>query len=166
MLKEISFRPMQLSDVEEVHAMEVSIFPSPWSVESFRFEVQKDQYSKPWVAYYRDGQGDHIIGYIVPWIIVDEIHIANIAVQADFRERGIGKQLLLGAINRARKNGASSASLEVRSSNVPAQKLYQSFGFEIVGLRKRYYRDNREDAIIMRLETLKNIFLQSLMEAQ
>lgn len=156
---------MRLADLDEVHRLEMRIFPTPWSIKSYRFEVEHNQASDPWLAQLVEKEAGRIVGYIVPWMLVDEVHIANIAVDPEFRQRGIARQLLMGALTRARKLGVVSATLEVRAGNQAAQKLYRSFAFEKAGRRKHYYKDNDEDAIIMRLDNLDNIFLQSQLEA-
>jgi len=157
----INYRPMGIKDVEAVHHIEMNIFPTPWSLKSYRFEVERNQASLPWVAELEE----RIIAYIVPWILVDEIHIANLAVHPNFRNKGIASKLLVGALLRARKAGVISSTLEVRSGNDAAQGLYRSLGYEKVGTRKAYYKDNGEDAMIMQLENLEDLFLQNLMEA-
>ncbi len=154
----ILYRPMRLADAPSVHALEQSIFPTPWSLKSIRFEVENDQTSDPWVALDVDNAGEEkLVGYLVAWRLVDELHIANIAVHPDYRRRGIGQRLLQDALLRAREEGLQQACLEVRGGNTLAQALYRHFGFKPVGLRKRYYQDNREDALIMCLENLESV---------
>lgn len=99
---------------------------------------------------------DIIIGFAGCWIMADEIHVTEIAVRGDYRNRGIGHLLLISMIELGMKYKANCATLEVRLSNTSAQALYEKFGFEKVGLRKAYYSDNKEDAIIM---TTPNIYL-------
>lgn len=156
---------MRLADLDEVHRLETRIFPTPWSIKSYQFEVEHNQASDPWLAQLVEKEAARIVGYIVPWILVDEVHIANIAVDPEFRQRGIARQLLMGALTRARKLGVVSATLEVRAGNQAAQKLYHSLAFEKAGRRKGYYKNDGEDAIIMRLDNLDDIFLQSQLEA-
>jgi len=159
------YRSMQIADLADVHRLECELFLTPWSLKSYRFEIDSHQASDPWVACIQENVSVRIVGYIVPWVLVDEVHIANIAVDPDFRKRGIARQLLRGTLWRAIKLGVSSAILEVRASNWPARGLYRSFDFEIVGKSKGYYQDNGEDAIIMRLDGLKNTFPVSQLEA-
>ena len=101
----------------------------------------------------------------VLWFIVDEIHIATIAVHPDFRGIGFGKWLLAHGLLAASKEGAGKAFLEVRSGNLTAQKMYQGFGFEVTGVRPRYYRDNMEDALLMTLEPIPIDLLQQIEDA-
>jgi ribosomal-protein-alanine N-acetyltransferase len=97
---------------------------------------------------------EYILGYIGFWYIVDEAHISTLAVHPSERRTGIGEGLLLHAMEDAESLGAEVVTLEVRGSNQPAIMLYQKFGFEIVGRRPRYYKDNGEDAILMLLKDL------------
>jgi ribosomal-protein-alanine N-acetyltransferase len=90
----------------------------------------------------------------VLWMIVDEAHIATIATHPDYRRQGIAKRLLVKALEFAQTEGARSALLEVRAGNRAAQEMYRKFGFEVVGRRERYYKDNYEDAVLMTLPRL------------
>jgi ribosomal-protein-alanine N-acetyltransferase len=91
---------------------------------------------------------------LVAWLFVDEVHIATIATHPDYRRQGIAKKLLAYTLQSAMREGAQSSFLEVRESNSSAQDMYRKFGYVEVGRRKRYYRDNDEDAILMNLETI------------
>jgi ribosomal-protein-alanine N-acetyltransferase len=90
-----------------------------------------------------------IIGYAGLWLMTDEAHITTIAVDPDFQGNGIGELLLVGLIDRARQIGARWLTLEVRVSNEVAQRLYEKYTFKEMGLRRRYYSDNGEDALVM-----------------
>ncbi len=90
-----------------------------------------------------------VCGYIGMWLIVDEGHITNLAVHPAYRRRGIGRLLLKSLIQAGKRYGLRRLTLEVRRSNLAAQKLYMEFGFTTVGVRSRYYLDNHEDALIM-----------------
>lgn len=147
----LHIRPMTLDDVPAVHAIDVRSFSLPWPESSFRYELTENPASLCRVAEI-DGVG--IVGTIVLWVIVDEVHIATIAVHPDYRGRGIARMLLTEGLERARSLGAQTATLEVRTGNRPAQALYDSFGFEVVGRRPRYYKDTGEDAVIMTLHRL------------
>jgi ribosomal-protein-alanine N-acetyltransferase len=91
---------------------------------------------------------------VVAWLFVNEVHIATIATHPDFRRLRIGSRLLAHTLLQALEEGARSSFLEVRESNLAAQELYRKFGYEEAGRRRRYYRDNDEDAILMNLEPL------------
>jgi ribosomal-protein-alanine N-acetyltransferase len=139
---------MTLADVPAVHEIDVLSFTLPWPERSFRFELTENQVSRGWVAEV-DGK---IVAMLMIWFIVDEAHIATIAVHPDFRRQGIGEQILLHALRSAHNEGAQLAFLEVRAGNTAAQAMYKKYGFEMVGVRKGYYKDNNEDAFLMNLE--------------
>jgi ribosomal-protein-alanine N-acetyltransferase len=141
-------RRMKLEDVPAVHVIDMLSFSLPWSERSFRFELTENPVSRGWVAEV-DGQ---VVAMLVLWFIVDEAHIATIAVHPDFRRQGIGEEILLQSLRAARDEGARRAFLEVRASNTAAQAMYRKYGFTIAGTRPRYYRDNNEDAFLMDLE--------------
>ena len=143
-----SIRRMILEDVPAVHAIDLLSFSLPWPERSFRYELTENQVSRGWVA---DVDGT-IAAMLVLWLIVDEAHIATIAVHPDFRRQGIGEQILLYALRAARNEGAQRAFLEVRAGNIAAQAMYKKYGFEVVGVRPGYYKDNNEDALLMNLE--------------
>ncbi|KAA3646662.1 MAG: ribosomal-protein-alanine N-acetyltransferase [Chloroflexi bacterium] len=151
----LTLRPMLPDDVHSVHAVEESSFVSPWPLSSYRFEVEQNKASRPLLAEVEQVDGSkQIVGLIVIWLLVDEAHIANIAVDPDYRRQGIACKLMQAALDDCAQNGAVYASLEVRSSNTAAQALYKRFGFESVGIRRAYYQDNKEDAILMTLQNL------------
>jgi len=97
------------------------------------------------------GPGQVVLGYVGTWLLAEEAHIVAIAVAQPYRRRGIGEFLLMGAIEEAIRRRAGSITLEVRVSNTPAQRLYEKYGFTVVGRRKGYYLDNGEDALLMTL---------------
>ena len=143
-------RKMMLDDIEQVIAIDRVSFSLPWPERSFRFELTDNPASRCWVAEV-DGR---LVGIIVAWLIVDEVHVATIATHPEFRRQGIAKRLLSHALRELRNEGAQSSFLEVRASNFAAQEMYRKFGYEKSGLRPRYYRDNDEDALLMTLESL------------
>jgi ribosomal-protein-alanine N-acetyltransferase len=96
-----------------------------------------------------------VVGMAVVWLVVDEAHIATIAVHPEFRGRGLGKRLLAVILEDSRRQGMATATLEVRAGNQTAQAMYRDFGFEVKGLRKGYYKDNQEDALIMTADLLQ-----------
>lgn len=145
-------RRMEVGDVPQVHALDAACFSLPWPERSFRYEVESNPNSRPWVAEW-DGR---LLGMMVIWIIVDEAHIGTIAVDEAFRHRGIGRRLLAHGLLAARAEGMTASLLEVRQSNRAAQQMYEQFGFTIAGIRPRYYRDNHEDAVLMNLGGLQD----------
>ena len=141
-------RRMSLEDVPAVHEIDTASFSLPWPERSFRFELTGNPVSRGWVAEI-DGQ---ITAMLVLWLIIDEAHIATIAVHPDFRRQGIGEKILIYALRAAQDEGARRAFLEVRAGNTAAQSMYKKYGFEVVGVRPGYYKDNNEDAFLMNLE--------------
>lgn len=143
-------RKMTLDDVPFVIQLDKLSFSLPWPERSFRFELTDNPASRCWVA-----EVDRkLVGMIVAWMLADEVHIATIATHPDFRRQKIASRLLSHTLLQAREEGARSSFLEVRESNLAAQELYHKFGYEVTGRRKRYYRDNDEDAILMNLDSL------------
>ena len=143
-------RKMTLEDIRAVVELDQISFSLPWPERSFRFELTDNPASRCWVA---EANG-RVVGMLVAWLFVDEAHIATIATHPDYRRQGIARKLLTYALQSALREGAESSFLEVRESNVPAQDMYRKFGYVEVGRRKRYYRDNDEDAILMNLEKI------------
>ena len=144
MNNDIAIRRMTLADVDAVHAIEASTFPKPWSREDFVKEMTANVCARYLVAV----EQGRVIGFAGAWIILDEAHITNVAVIKDCRGRGVGKALMRGLMQYAANLGVAFMTLEVRRSNEKAQNLYKGLGFEYVGLRKRYYQDNGEDAFL------------------
>ena len=143
-MADMTIRRMTLSDVDGVHAIEKNTFARPWKKEDFVKEMTENLCARYLVAE-EDGE---IIGFAGAWIVLDEAHVTNIAVRQDRRGRGIGRRLTGQLMQYAANLGVVYATLEVRRSNTVAQRLYQSLGFEYVGVRKRYYEDNGEDAFL------------------
>lgn len=160
---QLKIRDMTLDDLDEVHQIDQLSFSLPWPKKSFQYEVADNQFSTCWVATLNPkhtagstGQvmnssidSDVIVGMAVVWLVVDEAHIATIAVHPEFRGLGIGRQMMAAILDDSRRRGMDTATLEVRASNHIAQAMYKNFGFEVVGVREKYYKDNQEDALIM-----------------
>jgi ribosomal-protein-alanine N-acetyltransferase len=144
-------RKMTPEDIPAVIDLDQRSFSLPWPERSFRFELTDNPASRCWVAEL-DG---NVVGMIVVWLMVDEAHVATLATHPDFRRQGIAKQLLAHALRQMMDEGARSSFLEVRESNIAAQEMYRKFGYVEMGRRRRYYRDNDEDAILMNLDSLK-----------
>jgi ribosomal-protein-alanine N-acetyltransferase len=139
---------MKFDDLAEVAALEREVFPDPWSADSFLAEIERrPEIGQPLVV--RDG-GD-LVAYAVLWFIVDEVHIGNIAVRPGRQGRGLGTELMRHILDEGRRRGMTFATLEVRPSNRSARALYERFGFRQVAVRRNYYRDNREDALVLAL---------------
>jgi ribosomal-protein-alanine N-acetyltransferase len=147
--------PMRWEDLPEVLAVEAVSFALPWTEEMFANDLARKDLSEALVARLPDaGVPPPVTGYICAWVVGDEFHINNLAVDPRWRRRGIAGALLRAAMERARVRGARCAFLEVRASNVGAQALYRRHGFELAGVRKGYYDRPQEDAVIMRRESL------------
>jgi ribosomal-protein-alanine N-acetyltransferase len=142
----LTIRPMRESDLPFVVAIERLSFSTPWSETLFFNEIYK-QRSIPKVAVI----GDRIAGYICANHVADEGHILNLAVHPDFRGRGIANTLVENILEELKENACRFLYLEVRASNNAARKLYEGFGFSVVGTRKGYYTEPKEDAVIMML---------------
>ncbi len=148
-------RRMSSEDLDRVFALELRIFATPWTRKSYEFELHENSASEQWVIEAQtEGDEHEVAAYSVCWVLGEELHIANFAVAAEFRRRGLGRQLLAHLLDRAAAQGLHSATLEVRAGNLAAQNLYKEFGFIEIARRERYYSDNREDAILMRLPRL------------
>lgn len=140
-------RAMELRDIEAVAEIEIESFSSPWTSAAFLKELEENKIAHYLVAV----EGDNLLGYIGMWKIMDEGHITNIAVSLEQRGRGVGRALLSELIAEAKLLEIESMTLEVRESNLVAQALYRSQGFESAGIRPKYY-DNGEAAVIMWLQ--------------
>jgi [ribosomal protein S18]-alanine N-acetyltransferase len=146
-------RRMRLEDIPAVHEIDMLSFSLPWPERSFRFELTQNPASRSWIAEV-DGK---IAAMLVLWFVIDEAHIATIAVHPDFRRQGIGEQILLTALRAVKEEGARRAFLEVRAGNAAALAMYKKYGFEFSGVRPRYYKDNNEDALLMNLEKFDHL---------
>lgn len=138
-------RWMNYYDVPVVCEIEKQIFPSPWQAESFLYELGNRNYNISFVGLI----GKKIITYSTSYVVYDEFHISNIAVVPDSRRIKIGETMLTIALKIAMEKKCQIAHLEVRNSNVPAIALYQKYGFQAVGVRKNYYQNENEDALLM-----------------
>lgn len=146
-------RPMRLPDIDAVMAIERDSFPGSWSATGYRHELTANENAHYVVLEVIENQGQPaIIGYAGHWIVAGEAHVSTIAVAPAWRRRGLGAWLLISMIFHALDHDASVVSLEVREKNRAAQALYEQLGFVTVGLRRRYYRDTGEDAILMDLD--------------
>lgn len=141
----ISIREMRQSDLDRIMEIENKTFFPPWSREAFLLELTKNLLAKYVVA---EVDGD-VAGYGGIWLIIDEGHITNIAVDEKYRGIGVGNRILEGIIQLCIDRDIRAITLEVRESNEVAKSLYKKYGFKEYGIRPRYYSDNNEDAIIM-----------------
>lgn len=151
-------RPMRLGDVAQVVEIDRLSFSMPWSARSYRFEIERNPAALLFVAE-EDGR---VLGYIGLWEMVDVGHISTLAVHPEHRRKGLAKQLIEASLRALAERGIGEVTLEVRESNKSAQDLYSGFGFKVVGRRRGYYRDNREDALIMTLEDVHSVLAQEV----
>lgn len=146
---------MTLSSLDEVMVIEELAYGQHhWSRDSFAAEIDNQISDYNCVV----AQSGQIAGYMGLWKIIDEGHVTNLAIHPDFRRKGAAKVLLLNALDECYREKIKYLTLEVRVSNLGAIKLYESFGFKSLGLRKKYYQNNNEDALIMWSE---NIFSEN-----
>ena len=144
----ISIVPFSENHLDSVASLEKLCFSLPWSKEMFADELRSN------IAHYLVAIDDkeNIVGYVGMWKILDEGHITNVAVSPNYRRQGIGEKLICELINNAKRLELVMLTLEVRKSNIAAQSLYSKYSFKEVGVRKRYYSDTNEDALIMTVE--------------
>lgn len=163
------------ADIGQILDIERESFPSSWPQTAYKRELtnkiaryfvlaeRRDAAPPPpadaaglWSAFRRlvgvpepSSSGEYLLGFVGVWLMVNEAHIVTIAVREDARQRGIGERLLIAATELAMDADQEVVTLEVRASNEGAQRMYEKYAFNRVGLRKRYYTDNQEDAVIM-----------------
>lgn len=145
-MAEPTIRPIREADVKQIHEIEKACFAMPWSEESILHDVKENVVAR-WLVL-DDGNGG-VLAYAGMWFVLDEAHVCNVAVRPDCRGKGYGKRIFTALIDLAKANSMAMMTLEVRRSNTVAQNLYHACGMLDVGYRKRYYEDNKEDALIM-----------------
>ncbi len=147
---EFDLRRMCRDDLPQVLSIERQAFSNPWPETTFLGEIQNIGLSYPMVAAARPG--GEIIGYVLYWLVADEMQINNVAVHPDWRRRGLGERILRAALDQAKNAGAATAVLEVRQSNLAARTLYErKLGFGFLAIREDYYTGPTEDAIVLGL---------------
>lgn len=137
-------RPMRYEDLDAVLEIERS-FSAPWTRDMFLQELRAGEVSENRVV---EVEGE-VAGYVLWWYVADEVHIVNLAVSPRLRRRGLARRLLEAVFARARTRRMCIATLEVRFHNHAAIQLYETLGFQRVAIRKSYYADNGEDALVM-----------------
>lgn len=173
-------RAMTVTDLPQIAAIEAESFPSSWPSSAYKRELQQNNLARYVVAVRRDApaperggfgralagirgifgrapepSAEYVAGFIGVWFMVDETHIVTVAVRESERQRGVGELLLLAAFDLSRERRLHALTLECRVSNTAAQALYEKYGFQRLGIRKRYYTDNNEDALIMTTPSLE-----------
>lgn len=174
--------PMRWDDVAQVMSIERKAFTLPWSDYTYRHELLENRNAHYFVARRLNGRVIRparswwarlfkaevkapVVGYGGFWVVSDEAHISTIASDVPWRGRGIGELMLLAMVERSIELGAHEVTLEVRVSNAAAQALYRKYGFEVVGRRPRYYRDNDEDADLMTVSKVNEPEYQARLKA-
>lgn len=155
----VEIERMTAGDVPDVAGVDRECFPTHWNVQSYRNEL-----ANPAATYFIARHAGTVVGFAGMWVGIDEAHITTLAVLPQYRRRGIATVLLAELLLQARRFGCRSATLEVRESNTVAQHLYQRFGFENGGIRRRYYTDTNEDACILWVRDLDSDECGQLLE--
>lgn len=138
---------MKSSHVAQIAQLEKICFSDPWSEKSIASELNNE------LAFWLTAmEGEQVAGYIGSQTVMDESDMMNVAVHPDFRRKGIAEALVNALVEALKSKGSRCLTLEVRASNVPAITLYEKLGFSEIGRRKNYYRNPREDALILRKE--------------
>ncbi len=147
----LRFRRVEAADLPRVMEIERAGFLHPWSEQQLQHEL-----ANAWsfvLAALQDGPGaERMAGYIIVWVVHDELHVLNVATAPEHRRRGVGRALMEEAAALGRSRACRLATLEVRRSNLPAIALYQALGYRLVGVRPRYYAEENEDALLMTLD--------------
>ena len=157
-----AIRAMILADLDSVMQIERQAFKHPWSRHMYQVDLLQNRMATYLVVHQPDGGDDipPVLAYGGLWLMVDEAHIATVASHPDWRGCGLGQTLMLGLIEHALALGAVSSTLEVRVGNSAARTLYEKLGYELRGLRRRYYEDG-EDALIMTTPALAGSDMQA-----
>lgn len=156
----LRIRRMQSGDLPRVVEIEKQCFGERWTINAFANELANIASS-----YFVASDGKQTIGYAGYWLILEEAHITTIGVEPRHQRRGYAEQILIAMIDHAARAGAKWLTLEVRASNVAAQRLYEKYGFTSLGRRRAYYQDNNEDALIMWTEDIgQELFKARMLE--
>ncbi len=150
----VQIQPLRPEDMERVLQIEARSFSLPWTGDMFLAERDRADRGEVFVARAAEEGGPEVVGYLCLWLIADDVHINNVAVDPARRRRGVGARLIRFAVDWARRQRARRLTLEVRASNQGAQELYRRFGFQVTGTRRNYYEKPPEDALIMTLDPL------------
>lgn len=166
--------PMTVADLVQVEALEEQAFPAPRSAAFYQQQVTQNPYANYHVIHATPTSATGIatnpaaivVAYGGYWLLGDDAHIISIAVHPGWRKRGLAEWLMLELTALAWSQGATEVTLEMRASNVAADALYHKLGFQEIGRRKRYYRDNNEDALLFTLEGLQDVTTQNRLAAR
>lgn len=145
-----SVKKMGPDNLEGLVELEALCFDYHWSKEQFLLGLEKEAFSVLGIEH--DGR---VIGYLAYSILIDEMEILNLGVHPDMRRKGLARKLMVSLLQKCNEMGIKKGLLDVKISNQPAIKLYESFGFEKSGVRKKYYPDTKEDALLYNLDLCK-----------
>jgi len=159
-MPQLVIEPMKAEDIPQIMEIERMCFVTPWHESSFHAELNHQP-----ACYMVAHIDERVVGYGGMWVIMDEAHITTLAVHPAYRRQHIGERLLLGLLEVAIARRARRATLEVRASNTAAQRLYAKYGFYAVAIRKGYYADTGEDAVIMWTPDMQTPEYQLLLRA-
>jgi len=146
-----TIEPMRVSDLDAVAALEAVVSNPAWSRVMFESELTTNQFAGFLVA---RQLGGGLCGYIGYWVVFEELHLLNVVVRPDWRRRGVATRMVQAVFESAAAKGVTRALLEVRASNLPAQGLYDKFGFQVIARRSGYYTKPAEEALIMACDGL------------
>jgi ribosomal-protein-alanine N-acetyltransferase len=156
---------MTAADLSPISAIEQASFLTPWAEKDFIKALAQNQGTLCWVAeWIEEPHPPRVVANVIVWLILDEAHIGTLAVHPEYRGRSIARRLLAKVLLEATRLGATHALLEVRACNQDALHLYNKFGFAVVGVRKGYYQDAGEDALLMTLSPLVPEILAELVD--
>jgi len=139
-------RPAKIADLDQIMGIEQTCFTAPWPAVAMAEEIDGRSWSRVIVVEIQD----LIVGFMVYWVVDPELHLLNLATLPEFRRQGVGRAMVERLLGDAARHGREEVWLEVRQSNAGARRLYGQLGFEDYGIRRRYYQDNDEDAVVMR----------------
>lgn len=151
-ISQVSIERMKMDDLDEVMEIERMCFTQPWTREMFKSDLLQTEFTYYIVARFKG----KLIGYAGMWVAGGEAHITTIAVHPNYRRRGVGSTLMRTLLEEALRRGAEIAVLEVRQSNTAAQQLYRKYGFRPIGVRRGYYSNPTEDALVYELSLTKD----------
>ena len=154
---QLLLRPMEPGDVDAVLAVESLAFAGGWPATAFQSELSQNRMARYLVLH----EGSEVAGFGGLWLMLDEAHVVTVAVRPERRRRGLGSLIVHGLVRLAEDHRMEVATLECRVSNLAARTLYARYGFYEVGLRRKYYADNQEDAVIMTTEALSGAAYQA-----
>jgi ribosomal-protein-alanine N-acetyltransferase len=139
-------RTLESDDLDAVAALEAASFTNPWTREMLERELRQSNVARVYVL---RAAGHRVAAFCACWVVHDELHINTIAVHADLRRQGLATVLMRSLLDEVAREGVARAYLEVRQSNLPAQRLYESLGFALAGVRRQYYSHPVEDALVL-----------------